>query len=154
MRRALVGLALGMLAACTEDPALAPLTLHLVDDAPACLAVQVAMVKSVEITALGTSAGGVTCQLDRACVEVSISSSLGALEDRLAAAPQPALDVETGRLANVQIRGYSLGGCAGDIQMCGIADTDAAAAEMLAVPMVCDGRIGTRCAATTLPLCP
>lgn len=139
---------------CGGEADVVPMTLHLIDDAPACLLVQVGMVRSVELVAVGSGAGGADCQLARACIEVDPTSSVPGLEDQLAAAPQPALDVETERLGSVRLRGFDTTGCEGTVQLCGIADVDAEIDGELDIPVVCDGRVTARCPSTPLTACP
>lgn len=148
-----IGLAVS-LAACIGDATIGTLDLRLVDDAPACLPVQVGMIGSVEVVAVGETAGGAECQLDRVCVEVSLTGSVAGLESQLAAAPAPLLDVPTAALRGVRVRGLSQQGCGGEVRMCGVATIPEAPTDPLAVPVVCDGRLAARCPASTLPACP
>lgn len=153
--RAALGFAAALaVTACAEDPVVTPMTLDLVDDAPECVMLQVGTIRSVEVMAVGATDAGADCRLDRACIEVSLSVNVDALEDQLAAAPQPVLDVETDQLVRVWVRGFDAQGCGGTLRLCGIADTDAAVAGRLGVPVVCDTRLADRCPADDLPACP
>lgn len=143
-----------VVSACAGDASITAVELRLRDEAPACLAVQVAMVKSVEVIAVGEAAGGADCQLDRACVEVSPTTSVTALDAQLAAAPTPLLDVPTAALRSVRVRGLSQQACGGEVQLCGVADLAAATAGHLDVAVVCDNRLAGRCPTATLPPCP
>jgi hypothetical protein len=145
-----------VLVACDAPPAeVHDLTLDLADDVPACGALQVAAVSSVEIVAIGEDAAGNACRLARACREVATSASVDAVEDRLMAQAQPVIDVETAALVRVRVQGFTGQGCEGDVAMCGAADAPPGGEGALEVKLTCElGPITERCPATPLPPCP
>ncbi|MEZ4400567.1 MAG: hypothetical protein R3B06_11145 [Kofleriaceae bacterium] len=148
-----LALALAMTPAC-DDAAVTPLTLRLIDDVPACPVLQLGAVVSVELVAIGATRDGADCQLARACLAVARSGTLAGLEAELAAAPQPVLDVSTASLSRIRVRGFPQQGCAGEVGLCGIGDPARSADGQLEVPVVCDGRLASRCPTDALPACP
>jgi len=144
---------LAALAGCSRVE-ISDLELDLTEDGFSCSAQPFLTVRSISVEAIGWTDAG-PCRLDRRCLNIDGGNSVEGVDQALAAASQPLLDVDATRLIEIRISGYGPIGCAESRSMCGAADVTSAEDGLLPVPIVCDSLLfPDTCGDETPPPCP
>lgn len=155
MRWSLAGsFAFAVVAGCGGEVTVSELDLDLVADGLSCISSPFLTVRSIAVEAIGETNDG-PCRLAQRCISTDGSTSVNAVEQDLAEASQPLLDVGAGRLVEIRVSGYEQIGCGGDRATCGAADVASAEEGVLVVSITCDSLLfADACGDEAVPSCP
>ncbi len=148
-----LGLAGSWSSGCGDEDDTLLIELQLETNPAACPLEALEAVSTVAVEVYGTGTDGKPCLLARRCTAIQSVVSVAEIEDALAEANQPLIDIQRSGAERIGVIGHESVGCAGMRRMCGTGELLDVDDGQLEIPLTCTWMEQDPCSELDFPLC-